>query len=112
MLEGIDVEENSILNKINSFSKKITDSLNTDLNDYKLDFSKDFTTSMYGNINSNNSIDVSDSLANKISGQLAMVLNNQVINVQLDAHTDEGVVIDRINQTTRQTGVCPINIPF
>ena len=27
------------------------------------------------------------------------------------AHTDEGVVIDRINQKTKQTGVCPINIP-
>ena len=31
--------------------------------------------------------------------------------VHLYAHTDEGVVIDRINQKTKQTGVCPINIP-
>ena len=31
--------------------------------------------------------------------------------VELFAHTDEGVVIDRINQKTKQTGVCPINIP-
>jgi hypothetical protein len=31
--------------------------------------------------------------------------------VELIAHTDEGVVIDRINQKTKQTGRCPINIP-
>lgn len=31
--------------------------------------------------------------------------------VHLYAHTDEGVVIDRINQKTKQTGRCPINIP-
>ena len=112
MLEGIDLEENSILNKLSSFSDKVTQSLNSDLNDYKFDFSKDFSSSMYGSIKSTNTIDVSDSLASKISGQLAMAINGQVINVQLDAHTDEGVVIDRINQTTKQTGVCPINIPY
>ena len=31
--------------------------------------------------------------------------------VELYAHTDEGVVIDRINQKTKQTGRCPINMP-
>lgn len=30
--------------------------------------------------------------------------------VQIDLHTDEGVVVDRINKITRQTGVCPIDI--
>ena len=29
--------------------------------------------------------------------------------VQIDLHTDEGVVVDRINKITRQTGECPIN---
>ena len=32
--------------------------------------------------------------------------------IELYAHTDEGVIIDRINQKTATTGVCPINIPF
>ena len=31
--------------------------------------------------------------------------------VHLYAHTDEGVIIDRINSKTKQTGRCPINIP-
>jgi len=30
--------------------------------------------------------------------------------VQIDLHTDEGVVVDRINRITRQTGNCPIEI--
>lgn len=31
--------------------------------------------------------------------------------VEIYAHTDEGVVIDRINQKTKQTGICPIEMP-
>ena len=31
--------------------------------------------------------------------------------IDVHVHTDEGVVIDRINQKTKQTGRCPINIP-
>ena len=37
--------------------------------------------------------------------------NGGTTQVELNAHTDEGVVIDRINQKTKQTGRCPINIP-
>ena len=37
--------------------------------------------------------------------------NGGTTQVELIAHTDEGVVIDRINQKTKQTGRCPINIP-
>lgn len=37
---------------------------------------------------------------------------NQAVQVELDLHTDEGVVVDRINQKTKQTGVCPIDIPY
>lgn len=35
----------------------------------------------------------------------------QASQVEVHVHTDEGTVVDRINQTTKQTGVCPINIP-
>lgn len=31
--------------------------------------------------------------------------------IEIHAHTDEGVIIDRINQRTRQTGTFPLNIP-
>lgn len=31
--------------------------------------------------------------------------------IDVHVHTDEGTVIDRINQRTKQTGTCPINIP-
>ncbi len=32
--------------------------------------------------------------------------------IEIYAHTDEGVVIDRINRKTKQTGVCPIEMPL
>lgn len=39
-------------------------------------------------------------------------INSSSNAIELYAHTDEGVIIDRINQKTKQTGVCPINIPY
>lgn len=53
--------------------------------------------------------------------QLASVMYNAVLSamskvggqsIDVHVHSDEGVIIDRINQTTKQTGVCPINIPI
>lgn len=35
----------------------------------------------------------------------------QASQIDLHLYTDEGVVVDKINQTTKQTGVCPIIIP-
>ena len=32
--------------------------------------------------------------------------------INVHVHTDEGTVVDRINQITSQTGMCPINIPI
>ena len=37
---------------------------------------------------------------------------NQATQIEVYVHTDEGTVVDRINQKTKQTGVCPIEIPF
>lgn len=110
---GIDSEKKNTLNNISNFTNDIVDTMNTDLSRFVVDFSDQFGNSnLNGSIYNKSTIDVSDSLASKISGQLAMAINGQVINVQLDAHTDEGVIIDRINQATKQTGVCPINIPY
>ena len=39
----------------------------------------------------------------------AAMSNSGMGSVQIDLHTDEGVVVDRINKITRQTGECPIN---
>lgn len=53
--------------------------------------------------------------------QIASAIYNAVVSamsqsngqsIDLHLHTDEGVIVDRINQTTKQTGVCPINIPI
>ena len=69
-------------------------------------------------------------LVGKIGRHTAVMNNNQIVDsvkagvyeavsaamsnggmgsVQIDLHTDEGVVVDRINKITRQTGECPIN---
>lgn len=70
-------------------------------------------------------------LVGKIGRHTAVMNNNQIVDsvkagvyeavsaamseggmgsVQIDLHTDEGVVVDRINRITRQTGNCPIDI--
>ena len=70
-------------------------------------------------------------LVGKIGKHTAVMNNNQIVDsvkagvyeavsaamseggmgsVQIDLHTDEGVVVDRINRITRQTGNCPIEI--
>ena len=109
---GIDEEKYRVLNNINSFTTDIIDNMNTDLKRFKIDFNEEFSHSISSNINTKSSINVGDTMIDRISTQLASAINNQTINVQLNAHTDEGVVIDRINQATKQTGVCPINIPY
>lgn len=38
--------------------------------------------------------------------------NGQTSEINVHVHTDEGTVVDRINQITNQTGMCPINIPI
>ncbi len=43
--------------------------------------------------------------------QIMSQFGGQEVQVDIYAHTDEGVIVDRINQKTKQTGVCPINIP-
>ena len=45
---------------------------------------------------------------------MSQVMNSygsQYNEIDVHVHTDEGTVVDRINQKTKQTGVCPINIP-
>ena len=70
-------------------------------------------------------------LVGKIGRHTAVMNNNQIVDsvkagvyeavsaamsngggnaIEVYVHTDEGTVIDRINRTTRQTGVCPIRI--
>ena len=70
-------------------------------------------------------------IVGKIGRHTAVMNNNQIVDsvkagvyeavsaamseggmgsVQIDLHTDEGVVVDRINRITRQTGNCPIEI--
>ena len=70
-------------------------------------------------------------MVGKIGSRTAVMNNNQIVDsvkagvyeavsaamgsasmgeVKIDLHTDEGVVVDRINKITRQTGTCPIDI--
>lgn len=37
--------------------------------------------------------------------------SGQTNEIDVHVHTDEGTVVDRVNQKTKQTGVCPIYIP-
>lgn len=67
-----------------------------------------------GNINRRTEVLNRSQIASAIYTAVVDAMSNANIGggeVHLYAHTDEGVVIDRINRKTKQTGVCPINIP-
>jgi len=67
-----------------------------------------------GNINRRTEVLNRSQIASAIYSAVSEAMNNATIGggeVHLYAHTDEGVIIDRINRKTKQTGVCPINIP-
>lgn len=75
--------------------------------------------------------EVGPELVGKIGNRTAVANNDQIVSairsgvydavssalsnggygsVDIQLHTDEGVIVDRINRITRQTGTCPINI--
>ena len=67
-----------------------------------------------GNINRRTEVLNRSQIASAIYTAVASAMSQYgggTTKVELIAHTDEGVVIDRINQKTKQTGRCPINIP-
>ena len=43
--------------------------------------------------------------------QVMSQYGGQTSEIDVHVHTDEGTVVDRVNQKTKQTGVCPIYIP-
>lgn len=68
-----------------------------------------------GNINRRTEVLNRSQIASAIYSAVASAMSQYgggTTQVELYAHTDEGVVIDKINQKTKQTGVCPINIPI
>ena len=61
-----------------------------------------------------NNMQIVDSVRAGVYEAVSMAMNQQngqISKIDVHVHTDEGVVVDRINQKTIQTGVCPINIP-
>lgn len=67
-----------------------------------------------GNINRRTEVLNRSQIASAIYSAVASAMSQYgggTTQVEFYAHTDEGVVIDRINQKTKQTGKCPINIP-
>lgn len=67
-----------------------------------------------GHVNRRTEVLNRSQIASAIYSAVASAMSNANLGggeVHLYAHTDEGVIIDRINQKTKQTGRCPINIP-
>lgn len=67
-----------------------------------------------GHVNRRTEVLNRSQIASAIYSAVSSAMSNANIGggeVHLYAHTDEGVIIDRINSKTKQTGRCPINIP-
>ena len=62
-----------------------------------------------------NNMQITEGIKNAVMQGMAEVMSrygNQSNVIDLHVHSDEGVIVDKINQTTKQTGICPINIPI
>lgn len=66
-----------------------------------------------GNVNGRTEVLNQSQIASAIYGAVVSAMT-QSGGTQIDVyvHSDEGVVVDRINKKTKQTGVCPIHIPL
>ena len=65
-----------------------------------------------GHINGQTEVLNQSQLASVMYEAVSKALTNNMSNgdIEVHVHTDEGVVVDRINRITRQTGECPIHI--
>ena len=58
-----------------------------------------------------NQSQIASAIYSAVYSAMSQFDNSQSSEIDVHVHTDEGTVVDRINQRTKQTGVCPINIP-
>ena len=58
-----------------------------------------------------NQSQIASAIDSAVYSAMSQFDNSQSSEIDVHVHTDEGTVVDRINQRTKQTGVCPINIP-
>ena len=68
-----------------------------------------------GNINGRTEVLNQSQIASTIYNAMISAMsqfNSASSQIDVHVHSDEGVIVDKINQRTKQTGVCPISIPF
>ena len=68
-----------------------------------------------GNINGRTEVLNQSQIASTIYNAMISAMNQfsgSSSQIDVHVHSDEGVIVDKINQRTKQTGVCPISIPF
>ena len=69
-----------------------------------------------GSLNSNINANVNGEISRNIGNYVARAINSRPIQVDINATTDQGTILETavngINQKTKQTGVCPIIIPM
>ena len=118
---GFDKEKKETLSNIKSFGSKIIETMDFDYNSLPSDLSLDVNKyidygQINGSLNSNINANVNGEIARNIGNYVARAINSRPIQVDINATTDQGTILETavngINQKTKQTGVCPIIIPM
>lgn len=112
MEEGIAEEENNLNRVIEGVSAKALGSLTDIPKRFNLKPKNVINFDNIGKSMKLNDINIGENLINMLGTKIAMSINNKTNEIEVYVHTDEGTVVDRINQKTKQTGVCPIRIPI
>lgn len=121
--------KSGIKNKLKDISLKVTDSSGKNVSSFtvkayangglpemgQLFFANEAGPEMVGKIGNRTAVANNDQIVTAIRGGVYDAVSNAMKNsgfgsVDIQLHTDEGVIVDRINKITRQTGTCPINI--
>lgn len=121
--------KNGIKNTLSGISLKVTDSSGKKISNFSVKAYANGGFPKSGQLFWAN--EAGPEMVGRIGNKTAVANNNQIVSaiktgvydavsnamssanggtVKIEMHTDEGVIVDRINKITRQTGTCPINI--
>ena len=118
---GFDKEKKETLSNIKNLGSKIIETMDFDYNSLPSDLSLDVNKyidygQINGSLNSNINANVNGEISRNIGNYVARAINSRPIQVDINATTDQGTILETavngINQKTKQTGVCPIIIPM
>lgn len=123
---GIEKEEGNVLKTVTEFSEELLNKMNNSLNNFSgiqvsaKDASIDATSyvnygAISGNISAQSNVSVNENIIQGIAEAVSNAMKTTEVNVNIEAKTEEGVIVKKASQGfkeyVRQTGELPFPVP-